>query len=858
MTTPMFQQYHELKSAHPDAILFFRMGDFYEVFFEDAKLAAKVLDITLTSRNRNDPEPIPMAGVPHHAATAYVQKLTAEGHRVAIAEQVEDPAEAKGLVRREVVKVVTPGIALDASYLDSSVGVFVLSICAERRGRYGLAFFDVSTGDLKVTEVTSIPEILAEISRMQPIEAILSPKAKEIHLVLQALNGSKITISGIEDEAWQRSEAKRELAFTLRVSDTTSLGLSEMPEGLRAAGAVVRYGRVRSGGTLTNLHEVRPYYTHSFMVLDETTRRNLELSKTVLGGQKRGSLLWLLDDTATAMGSRLLREWVAFPLLSLSEIASRQEAVGTFSSLGEGRAPFVSQLQQVADIERLTGRLSQNLAGPRDVFALCRSLEAVPNALKAIEHCSGLKDWIPKDICEDLHRQLSRQLVSDPPQAATEGGIFQEGVSDELDELITLSVSGIRLLNQLEQEERDATGIGSLKVRKNRMFGYYIEVTRAHLHKVPERYMRKQTLSNAERYITPELKELEDKVLGAEERRKSLEYKLFCDLRERLAEQSERLSTLARNLAALDVLSTFAELSERWDWVTPRLTDEKVIRIKNGRHPVVEALLEQERFVPNDTTLSPDGRQFIILTGPNMSGKSTVMRQVAVITLLAQIGSSVPADQAEIGLCDRIFTRVGAADNLAQGQSTFMVEMAETAAILHHATDRSLVVLDEIGRGTSTYDGLAIAWAVASDIATRVRCRGFFATHYHELCALADSYDHVANQSVAVTEQNGNIVFIRSLRDEGASRSYGIQCAQLAGLPKDVVAHAKELLGRLERGALRNADNQLSLFGSPRTAEQEVSVQEEHPAVSALRDIQPDALSPREALDLLYTLKDTL
>ena len=858
MTTPMFQQYHELKAEHPDTILFFRMGDFYEVFFEDAKLASKILDITLTSRNRKDPNPIPMAGVPHHAATAYVQKLTAEGHCVAIAEQVEDPSATKGLVRREVVKVVTPGIALDTSYLDSSEGVFIVSICAERKGRFGLAFLDVSTGDLKVTEVTSIPEVLAEIARLQPIEAILSPKAEMFPLVSQALKGSRTTISNIEEEAWQKNEAKRELSFTLRAAETTSLGLSEMPEGLRAAGAVVRYGRVRSGGTLSNLHEVRPYYTHSFMVLDETTRRNLELSKTLLGGQKRGSLLWLLDDTATAMGSRLLREWIAFPLLNLKDIASRQSGVHAFAEVGEGRKAFVSELQQVADIERLSGRLSQNLAGPRDVYALCRSLEAVPQALQSIRHCHGLSDWIPEDVCADLHEKLSTQLVSDPPQSSTEGGIFQEGVSDELDELITLSISGIQLLNQLEQDERIATGIGSLKVRKNRMFGYYIEVTRAHLHKVPERYMRKQTLSNAERYITPELKELEDKVLGAEERRKSLEYILFCDLREALAAESERLGTLARRLAALDVLSNFAELADRWDWVAPRLTDEKMIQIKQGRHPVVEALLEEERFVPNDTHLSRDQRQLIILTGPNMSGKSTVMRQVAVITLLAQIGSCVPAEEATIGLCDRIFTRVGAADNLAQGQSTFMVEMAETAAILHHATDRSLVVLDEIGRGTSTYDGLAIAWAVASDIATRVRCRGFFATHYHELCEMAETHAHVANQSVAVSERDGEIVFIRALRDEGASRSYGIQCAQLAGLPSDVVVHAKALLQKLEHGALRNAENQLSLFGAAQTMTPPAQPAETHPVVHALNELDPDTLSPREALECLYRLKETL
>ena len=747
---------------------------------------------------------------------------------------------------------------MDASYLDASEGIFVVAVCAEQKGRYGLAFFDVSTGDLKVTEVDSETEVLAEIARLQPLEAILSPKAQKHSVFMSVFKTNKVTVSSIEDEAWLKSEARRELEFTMRVADPTSFGLADMQAGLRAAGAVVRYGRVRSGGVLTNLHEIRPYYTHSFMILDETTRRNLELSKTLLGGQKRGSLLWLLDHTATAMGSRLLREWIAFPLLDPPSIHKRQRGIRAFSDLGETRPLFSEQLQQVADIERLTGRLSQGLAGPRDLHALSRSLESIPTALQYIQGFEGLASWIPTDHCGDLYATLDKHLVGDPPQSSTEGGIFKEGVSDALDELISLSVSGIQHLNALEAEERTATGISSLKIRKNRMFGYYIEVTRAHLHKVPERYMRKQTLSNAERYITPELKELEDKVLGAEERRKRLEYEMFCDLRESLSAQSERLCALARELASLDVLCNFADLSERWGWVTPTITEERVIQIKNGRHPVVEALLEEERFVPNNTELSPDGRQLIILTGPNMSGKSTVMRQVAVITLLAQLGSNVPADSANIGLCDRIFTRVGAADNLSQGQSTFMVEMAETASILHHATERSLVVLDEIGRGTSTYDGLAIAWAVAEDIAHRIRCRGFFATHYHELCELAESHDNVANQSVAVSESNGKIVFIRALRDEGANRSYGIQCAQLAGLPNNVVVHAKALLKRLERGALRNTENQLSLFGSNPMPEADPVEQKPHPVISHLEQINPDLLSPREALDVLYSLKESM
>jgi len=853
----MFEQYHALKAAHPNAILFFRMGDFYEMFFEDAELAARELDLTLTSRNKNDPEPIPMAGVPHHAAGGYIQRLIANGHRVAIAEQVEDPALAKGLVQREVVRVVTPGVVLDTDALEAKVPNWLVAVCRDQ-GRYGVAFLDLSTGDLRGTTLDSSETALGEIHRVEPREALLAPELATNAEVREALSRHDAVISEVDPEAWGADEAVRALCETLEVADLAGFGVVAGDPMVRAAGALVRYARDTSGGALRNVHRLQPYQVTGYMVIDDTTRRNLEITRTLLGGRRRGSLLGLLDRTATAMGGRLLREWLAFPLLEVPRIERRLSAVGTLVEEPERRDALRRALKAVADIERIGARVTQGTANARDLAGLRRTLEAVPEVAAAVGGLVALADRVPRDPCADVRAELERWLVPDPPQTLTEGGLINPGCHPELDELRALSLEGMGVMSRLEEEERERTGIPSLKIRRNRVFGYFIEITRAHLHKVPERFLRKQTLSNAERYITPELKELEEKVLGADERRKELEYQLFVELRERVASASPRLLALARHLAALDVLSDLAEVAVRERWTRPEVDEGTAIDIRGGRHPVVEALMTEERFVPNDTALDTEARQLIILTGPNMAGKSTVMRQVAQIVLLAQIGSFVPAEAARVGLCDRIFTRVGATDDLAHGQSTFMMEMAETASILHQASRCSLVLLDEIGRGTSTYDGLSIAWAVAEDLADRIRCRTMFATHYHELCELAETRPNVVNQSIAVSEWGEQVVFLRRLKEGGSSRSYGIQCARLAGLPEHVVERARGLLTRFEKHAPRDQHNQLSLFATlgppadPEPPEAPDALRE------ALAEVDPDEMSPREAQAALYRLRELL
>jgi DNA mismatch repair protein MutS len=851
----MFQQYGELKSQHPDAVLFFRMGDFYEVFYEDAELCAKALDLTLTARNKHS-DPIPMAGVPHHAASGYVTRLTEQGFKVAIAEQVEDPALAKGLVRREVVRVVTPGVVYDPTTLRAESHNWLAAVTRSEEG-VGLAFLDASTGDLRLTQPGQLEVAVAELVRLEPRELLIGPGVDQAALseVLRTA-----VPSHIEDAAWTLDEAHREV-HQVCGADPAAFGIDDGP-GLQATGAALRYARDRLGGTLANVHRPEPYRVDGFMVLDQTTRRNLELTRTVIDHKRKGSLLSLLDRASTSMGSRLLEEWLAFPLLQLSAIEARQGAVAELVERPDARSDLRAALQQVADIERIRARVGQGTAHARDLAALSRALEATPAAVQAARSLRSLADHLPDDLCDDVAADLATWLVDDPPLSLTEAGLIRTGAHAELDRLTRLSLEGVGIIGEMEEREREATGISSLRIRKNKVFGYFIEVTRANLHKVPtDRFLRKQTLSNAERYITDELKELEDQVLGADERRKQLEYELFVQLRQRVAAHSARLATLARCLASLDALAALAEVAVARRWCRPALTDEPVLEIEGGRHPMVEEALREERFVPNDVSLHAD-RQLIVLTGPNMSGKSTVMRQTALIALLAQIGSFVPAESATVGLCDRIFTRVGAADDLRRGQSTFMVEMAETSAILHHATARSLVVLDEIGRGTSTYDGLSIAWAVAEDLVDRIGCRAMFATHYHELCELADDRPGVVNQSVAVSEFRGEIVFLRKLKDGGASRSYGIQCARLAGLPGHVIERADRLLTRFEKHAPRNDRSQLSLFGAvgaPADDEPEPADAVDDSALrEALAELDPDEMSPRQAHDALYALRELL
>jgi DNA mismatch repair protein MutS len=854
----MFEQFHALKAQQPDAILFFRMGDFYETFFEDAEVAARVLELTLTSRNKSDPEPIPMAGVPHHAAASYIQRMVDAGHKVAIAEQVEDPALAKGLVRREIVRVVTPGVVLDPSALAARAVAFLVAVAAGDDG-IGLAALEVSTGDLRVATLRDPGALGAELARLEPREALLGPGTSHVEpTVAAAVKAAGGVLSAAPVGAWEGGARRLEAVTGARLA---SLGLDGSEIGVVAAGAALAYAAEVLGKSPTNLHAVRVWRPEEALGLDETTRRNLELTRTLLGGTRKGSLLALVDRACSAMGSRMVRDWISAPLRDVASIQRRQAAVGALVDDAHARESLRRGLREVADVERILARVSQGSAHGRDLLGLRRSLEALPEALAAVASLLALAPLLPDDGCEDVAADLARWIVDDPPLTITEGGVIREGAHAALDELTELALQGRGVIARLEAREKAATGISSLKVRHNRVLGYYWEVTRAGEARIPDHFIARQQLTNVSRYVTVELKELEERVLGADERRKALEHELFLAVRARVEAAGARLAALAGAIATLDALAALAEVAVRHRWSRPEVVDEPGLAIVGGRHPVVEAARPDHPFVPNDLTLDPDRRRLIVLTGPNMAGKSTIMRQTALIVLLAQAGSFVPAASARIGLVDRIFTRVGAADDLAAGQSTFMVEMAETAAILRHATSRSLVILDEIGRGTSTYDGLSIAWAVAEDLVDRVRCLALFATHYHELCELAGARGGVVNQSVAVREHQGEIRFLHRLQEGGASRSYGIQCARLAGLPHGVVGRARQLLTHFEKHAPRNDRHQLSLFGGGAGV-----MPAEGPApqagATALRDaleavaaIDPDALTPREALDALYLLR---
>ncbi|MEM6925443.1 MAG: DNA mismatch repair protein MutS [Myxococcota bacterium] len=850
--TSMLDQFHALKEQVPDAILFFRMGDFYELFFDDAVIAAPLLDIALTSRNKHDPEPIPMAGVPHHSVASYIERLTEAGHRVAIAEQVGEVPK-RGLVERRIVRVVTPGVTYDPTALPAQHRTWLVAV-ARREDGYGVAFLDVSTGELRVTEVSQDAHVVTEIERLEPREALFGPTVPN-SMVAEVSRHVKL-VSTLRDDAWTAEAAEDELKARLGELVPVEVG------GLArcAAGAVLRYAREQLGGSLDNVHQVDPYEPHAFMVIDDSTRRNLELARTLLGHRRRGSLLDLIDRTKTPMGARMLGDWLAFPLLAVADIEARQASVAALVEAAPARRDLREALAEVVDVPRIGARVTQATANARDLAALLRSLQAVPRVIGAIGALEPLVVHRPTDLCRDVAEDLDRWLVDDPPQSLTEGGMIRPEADPELAELHRLSLDGVSVIAKLEAEEQQQTGIGSLKIKRNRVFGYFLEVTSAHLHKVPDRFLRKQTLTNCERYITPELKELEEKVLGADERRRALEYERFVELRQRVAAASHRLLELARQLAALDALASLAEVASARRWTRPTLGDDVRIDIRGGRHPMVEAALDEDRFVPNDVRLDPEHRSLIVLTGPNMSGKSTVLRQTAIIAVLAQMGCFVPADGAHVGVCDRVFTRVGAADDLRRGQSTFMVEMSETASILEHATARSLVVLDEIGRGTSTYDGLAIAWAVAEDLVDRVGCRALFATHYHELCELAEVRATVENQSVAVTESDGQILFLRRLKPGGASRSYGIQCARIAGLPDPVIHRANALLETFEVRQPLAERRQLTLFaaGAPPPADPPAAASTPDPVRERLAAIDPDELSPRRAMDVVYELRELL
>jgi DNA mismatch repair protein MutS len=860
------RQWAEAKAQHPDAILFFRLGDFYEMFHDDALAASELLDLTLTSRDRDKGEDaVPMCGVPHHAARGYIARLLERGRKVALCEQMEDPAKARGIVRRAVTAVITPGVVLDDEHLEARESHHLAAV-AEDGVRLGLAFADVSTGEFRVTEPEDLDALAGELTRLSPRELLAADEGVVARLKPR-LGACAVTLRPASEFDARRAEAN--LLAHFGVATLEGFGCRGLGPGLTAAAAVLGYVREARPGAVAHLAHLVPYGARDFVVIDEATTANLELVRTLMGGTRRGSLLGHLDRTLTAMGARRLAQWLAWPLCDVARIRRRQDAVEELREKANIRADLRESLKGVRDLERLTGRAAAGVAHGRDLAALRESIGRLPEIAARLEGAGSeplarIARELPR--LEALHAELQAALVDEPPVTLKEGGLIRPGHDARLDELVEISTRGKDYILGIERRERERTGIGSLKVRYNKVFGYYLEITRANLHAVPPDYIRKQTMANAERYVTPELKDYEEKVLGAEERRVALELDLFCALRERVAAEATALRAAAAELAELDVYAALAEVAADCGYVRPTVDDGDVIDIEDGRHPVVERVVGPGTFVPNDTLLAQGDAQLHVITGPNMAGKSTVIRQVALITLLAQAGSFVPARRARIGLVDRVFTRVGASDNLARGQSTFMVEMVETANILHNATRRSLVVLDEIGRGTATFDGLSIAWAVAEYLHDVVGARTLFATHYHELTDLARTKPRVRNFTIAVREWKEDVVFLRRLVPGAANRSYGIQVARLAGLPGPVLTRAKEVLANLEAGefdpsgqpALARSARGDGAGAPPQLALFAAATSRPSKAERLLQQVDPDALTPRQAHELVNRLKTLL
>ncbi len=876
--SPMMLQYMETKKQYNDCILFYRLGDFYEMFFDDAKTAAKELGLTLTGKECGLKERAPMCGVPYHAVDTYLSRMVQKGYKVAIAEQMEDPKLAKGLVKREVIRVVTPGTITSSTALDETRNNYLCCIVCEGDGKIGIAAADVSTGDFLVTEVQGERSLLEELSRYTPSEIIYNNGFAMSGTDLEQLKSHFNFIETLLDEKYfDAAGCYKVLTDHFHASSPNDLGLSGYDAGVLAAGATLSYLYDTQMNSLGQMTSITPYSTAGYMIIDASTTRNLELVETMREKQKRGSLLWVLDKTHTAMGARTLRSWIEQPLIDKDRIILRQNAVEELNMNYISREELGEYLNPIYDLERLMGRISYKTANARDLLAFKNSIAMLPPIKTLLKEFTSaalkeIDDAI--DPLDDICSLIESAIVDDPPISLREGGLIREGYSEEADELRRAGTEGKDWLARMESEEREKTGIKNLRIKFNKVFGYYIEVTNSFKNMVPDNYIRKQTLTNAERYTTQELKELEDKILGAEDRLIGLEYDLFCDVREKVAAEVLRIQKSAKAIAALDVLTSLSTVATRGNYVKPHINERGVINIKGGRHPVIEKILGDGSFVPNDTYLDNGKKRISIITGPNMAGKSTYMRQTALIVLMAQIGSFVPADEADIGICDRIFTRVGASDDLASGQSTFMVEMTEVANILKNATRKSLVILDEIGRGTSTFDGLSIAWAVIEYISDTRLCgaKTLFATHYHELTELEGVLPGVNNYCCAVKEQGDDIVFLRKIVKGGADKSYGIQVAKLAGLPESVTERAKELLDELVSSDLAAraseiADNspvkphtkttvskpddvelgQLNLF---ETSNDEIE--------SEIRDMDLSAMTPIDALNTLYRLQSTI
>jgi DNA mismatch repair protein MutS len=860
--TPLMQQWREAKSRHRDSLLFFRVGDFYELFHGDAEEGARLLGLTLTSRNNGAAAKVPLAGVPAKALDDYLSRLVKMGRRVAICDQVEDPALAKGIVKREVTETVTPGTVLADNLLAERRNNYLVAIVPDdglQEGGYGVASLDVSTGELDARRVPEA-ELRGELGRLEPSELLL-PRSLSESVAVAAAVPAGLPRTVRDDWMFERDVASTELLDTYSVQSLDGFGFQKADGALvRAVGALVQYLKEIRPSGVSHLKPVRILRPGRVMLLDEMTRRNLELIEPLRPDEQGGTLLDVLDRSVTAMGGRLLRRWMLEPLVVAEEIWARQAAVAELVDGPEMRTSLRGALDGVADLERMAGKIGTRRVGPRDLAGLRRSLARLPDIRT---EATGAESELVRamgaelDCLEDVRDLLERALADDPPAALQDGGVVRQGWSADLDELRSARDGARDFIAGLQVRERDRTGIGSLKVGFNKVFGYYLEVTKANLGRVPDDYVRKQTLTNGERYFTPELKEWEEKVFGAEDRIGQLETELFAAIRDQVASSVTRLQSSGERVATLDVLAGLAHLAVHSGYVRPEVHTGFELAIRAGRHPVVETMMPREEFIPNDLVLDESGR-IVVLTGPNMAGKSTVLRQIGLIQLLAQVGSFVPADLARLPVVDRIFTRVGASDNLARGQSTFMVEMSETAAIVHGATDRSLILLDEIGRGTSTYDGVSIAWAVTEHIHEHIGAKTVFATHYHELTQLGDLLDGVKNMNVSVREVGDEIVFLRRLVDGGADRSYGIQVARLAGLPEGIVQRARELLAELE-GTHSGGGEGLGRHGAHRPKSEapphQLSMfQVEHPMVARLRALDPDDLSPREALKILYEL----
>ena len=861
--TPMMKQYLEMKRTYKDQILFFRLGDFYEMFFDDAKTAARVLHLTLTARSGGNNQKIPMAGIPYHAAENYISKLVKQGFSIAICEQAEDPATAKGLVKREIARVITPGTVLSASMLDEKSNNYLVALAYSPQS-LGLAAVDVTTGEFKACEMTG-PERFSvaanELSKFNPSEILLAQSAPAIeewgHL-LKGLNGTKQ--SHLEDWKFSTDEGKEVLQEHFQVKSLDGFGLSGADQAVRAAGAILQYLKETTHSVLSHLVSLSTFQVGEGMVLDATTQRNLEIVKSMRDGGKEGTLLSVLDETVTSMGGRLLRQWLVTPLTSVSQIKRRQDAVEELLARREERETLREHFREISDLERLAGRIGCGTANARDMVALRTTLGLLPKLHHMLSgfKCQWLKERVEGwDNLKEVHQLLEKSIADEPPLALKEGGLIKAGYSPELDELKKGSLEGKSWIAQLEEKEKARTGIGSLKVRYTSVFGYYIEVSKANLDKVPADYHRKQTLVNAERFITPELKEMEGKVLGAQEKADRLEYELFEGIRGQVAKELSRLQRVARIIAELDSFASMAAVADRGRHVRPEVDDSPELTIVDGRHPVLDRLLSSDQFVPNDTHLGADGTEIIVLTGPNMAGKSTYIRQVALLSLMAQVGFFVPAKSMKAGIVDRIFSRVGASDALTQGQSTFMVEMVETANILNHATSKSLLILDEVGRGTSTFDGVSIAWAVVEYLASKLRARTLFATHYHELTRLSSTFPNVKNFNIAVREWNEQILFLRKIVEGGTDKSYGIQVARLAGVPKEVVARAKKILASLETGTFLGKVPEKAAEPVTESAPAEIpqlsffGAGEQHPILEELKGLDVDGLTPRDALNIL-------